>query len=184
MPLDFASQFQASFRVLWMIAVGIVGDPATADDVVQEAALLGLEKQDQFKPGTNFRAWMAQIVRFVAANQARKLRRVRTSNLETEAETVEQPRGTIDLRLGDHGELPVDQPFLDDEIIKALNSVSDVARACLLLRTLEDMEYTEIAKLLGIPEGTAMSHVHRTRQYLREHLAGHAPVMAGRRQNS
>jgi RNA polymerase sigma-70 factor (ECF subfamily) len=182
-PLDFAGEFQASFRVLWMIAVGIVQDPATAEDVVQEAAVLALEKLDQFKPGTNFRAWMAQMVRFVALNQARKRKRLRTSSLETEAETLPHPASYGDLRLGNRGELPTDQPYFDDQVIRALNSVSEVARACLLLRTLEHLEYSEIARLLDIPEGTAMSHVHRTRQQLREQLADHAPMLAARRQS-
>src|SRR5213079_264175 len=82
------------------------------------------------------------------------------------------------LRLGRHGELPADQAFFDDHVTKALNSVSDVARACLLLRTIEQMEYSEISRLLQIPEGTAMSHVHRARQHLRERLADKFPNMA------
>jgi RNA polymerase sigma-70 factor (ECF subfamily) len=52
-----------------------------------------------------------------------------------------------------------------------LGDVGEVARACLLLRTLEGLEYAEISRLLEIPEGTAMSHVHRTRRYLRDRLA-------------
>jgi RNA polymerase sigma-70 factor (ECF subfamily) len=55
--------------------------------------------------------------------------------------------------------------------MRALRGVSEVARACLLLRTLEGMPYARISELLQIPEGTAMSHVHRTRQFLRERLA-------------
>jgi RNA polymerase sigma-70 factor (ECF subfamily) len=53
----------------------------------------------------------------------------------------------------------------------ALVEVGEVPRACILLRTVEGLAYPEIAKLLGIPEGTAMSHVHRTRQLLRTRLA-------------
>ena len=62
--------------------------------------------------------------------------------------------------------------------MRALNSVSDIARACLLLRTIEQMEYAEISRLLAIPEGTAMSHVHRARQHLRERLADKYPKMS------
>jgi len=39
------------------------------------------------------------------------------------------------------------------------------------------MEYSEISKVLQIPEGTAMSHVHRARQHLRERLADKYPNM-------
>src|SRR5687767_10462184 len=155
-PLDFAAQFEASFRTLWLVAVGITGDRGGAEDVVQEAALLALGKLDKFEPGTNFRAWMAQMVRYVALNHARKRQKHRASALGPELEetgSIASSHNESALRLGRHGELPADQAFFDDHVIKALNSVSDVARACLLLRTIEQMEYAEISKLLQIPEG-------------------------------
>jgi RNA polymerase sigma-70 factor (ECF subfamily) len=181
-PLDFSAQFKASFRTLWLVAVGITGDRGGAEDVVQEAALLALGKLDQFEPGTNFRAWMAQMVRYVALNHARKRQKHRASALGPELEETgslasSHPKESA-LRLGRHGELPADQAFFDDHVTKALNSVSDIARACLLLRTIEQMEYSEISKVLQIPEGTAMSHVHRARQHLRERLADKYPNMA------
>jgi len=182
-PLDFAAQFKASFRTLWLVAVGITGDRGSAEDVVQEAALLALGKLDQFEPGTNFRAWMAQMVRYVALNHARKRQKHRASALAPELEETgsisTSPSNESALRLGRHGELPADQAFFDDNVIKALNSVSDIARACLLLRTIEQMEYSEISRVLQNPEGTAMSHVHRARQHLRERLADKYPNMAG-----
>ena len=49
--------------------------------------------------------------------------------------------------------------------------MEETARACLLLRTLQDMPYREIALALDIAEGTAMSHVHRARMAMRERLA-------------
>jgi len=173
-PLDFAAQFNASFRVLWLVAIGIVSDASAAEDVVQEAALLALEKLDQFQPGTNFRAWMAQMVRFVALNHARKRQKHKAVTLEDS--TGRRPLTTEEipapeLHLGNRGQLPPDQAHFDDRLLAALNSVGEIPRSCLLLRTIEQLEYSEIAKVLEIPEGTAMSHVHRTRQYLRERLA-------------
>ena len=73
----------------------------------------------------------------------------------------------------DTRELPADQVHFDDELMLALNSVADTARTCLVLHTLSDMGYPGISKLLGIPEGTAMSLVHRTRKALRDRLSPH-----------
>ncbi len=183
-PLDFSAQFAACFRTLWLVAVGITGDRGGAEDVVQEAAMLALGKLDEFEPGTNFRAWMAQMVRYVALNHARKRQKHRASALGPELEETGSVAASHShesaLRLGRHGELPADQAFFDDHVIKALNSVSDIARACLLLRTIEQMEYSEISRLLQIPEGTAMSHVHRARQHLRERLADKFPNMSAK----
>jgi RNA polymerase sigma-70 factor (ECF subfamily) len=171
---DFAAQFQSSFRVLWLVAVGIIGDASLAEDVVQEAAIIALGKLDQFRTGTNFTAWTSQIVRNVARNRARRERRHHA--------TVTDP-SAIDERPSSLGPTPEasrqgivpggaeEQRRFDDRILRALRDVGEVARACLLLRTLEGLEYAEISRLLEIPEGTAMSHVHRTRRYLRDRLA-------------
>jgi len=55
-------------------------------------------------------------------------------------------------------------------VIQALSQVNDVARTCVLLRIVQQLSYAEIAEILQIPQGTAMSHVHRTKQFLRERL--------------
>ena len=69
---EFAGLFQRASRRLWCVAVGIVGNGAQAEDIVQEAASIALEKLTQFDPHSSFDAWMAQIVRFVAMNERRR----------------------------------------------------------------------------------------------------------------
>lgn len=162
---------------MWLIAVGIVGDATLADDVVQEAAVVAYRKFDQFRSGTNFAAWMAQTVRYVALNEARREHRRAALSLDDDSHGA--PGRSIEAdearRHGDSAEA-ADAPNggtreFSRRVQEALGGISDVARACLLLRTLDGLEYSHIAELLGIPEGTAMSHVHRARQYLRERLA-------------
>jgi RNA polymerase sigma-70 factor (ECF subfamily) len=63
-----------------------------------------------------------------------------------------------------------DQEHFDDAVMRALRQVDETPRACFLLRTLMRSSYREISELLGIPEGTAMSHVHRSRATLRQAL--------------
>jgi RNA polymerase sigma-70 factor (ECF subfamily) len=178
--IDFAAEFERCRRVLWTIAAAIVGRSTNADDVVQEAALLAFQKLKSFQPGTNFRAWMAQMVRFVALNQARRQQKQRATSLDGDAGETQVPMPAapekVGLRLVGKGELPAHQAEFDDRIIAALNTVAPIARACLLLRTIQQLEYSEIAALLEIPEGTAMSHVHRTRIHLRERLSALDPT--------
>lgn len=174
--IDFAAQFQRSFRVLWLIAAGMLGKRDLAEDAIQEAALIALQKFDQFKPGTNFTAWMGQMVRHVALNTARKEQRRKAGNLDQDVSDARSPLARADrpeqLPLGGRGELPADQAHFDDELMEALNSVSDVARSCLLLKIVEGLDYAEISRIMQIPEGTAMSHVHRSRRHLRARLYG------------
>lgn len=172
----FSAQYRDSYHVLWLIAAGTLGNRSMAEDVVQEAALIALGKWEQFTPGTSFTAWMGQVVRHVARNTARKEKRRKAASLSGEnAIEVEDKTSNHDRRgaplVGASGELSRDQEYFDDRVMKALEEVGETARACLLLRTIEGLEYSEISKIVNIPTGTAMSHVHRTRQFLRSKLA-------------
>jgi RNA polymerase sigma-70 factor (ECF subfamily) len=171
-----AHEITAGGRLFWCIAAGVLGSPDHAEDVVQEAAVIGLEKLASFEPGTSFNAWMGQIVRNVALNMARR----RTRAAETgEGELTEQlpapdaepalaqtDAGALTDPAADHGE------HFDDRVLGALRVLTDTARVCLLLRTVLELDYAEIARTLGIPEGTAMSHVHRSRLRMRSLLEG------------
>jgi RNA polymerase sigma-70 factor (ECF subfamily) len=165
---EFIAEFRESFRALWLTAVGIVGDAALADDIVQEAAVVALNKLDQFRQGTSFKAWAGQIVRNVAMNRARSERRRRFASL---GPALDENRPPLRLVTPEPSDQPEPGEVFDGRILAALGDVAELPRACLLLRTVEGLAYPEIASLLGIPEGTAMSHVHRTRQMLRSKLA-------------
>ena len=181
--LEFAARLKESYRVLWIIAVGILRDSDLAEDAVQEAAIIGLQKRDQFTEGTSFTAWMGQMVRNVSLNVFRREKRRRSVSIDAEGMADElhgQSPKLPTLRIGADGMIPADQRHFDDRVMKALAGLSETARTCLLLRTIEEMEYSEISRLLSIPEGTAMSHVHRTRTHLREQLIGYT----GSRQNA
>lgn len=162
---------------MWLIAVGIVHDAALAEDVVQEAAIIAYRKFGQFKPGTNFTAWMAQTVRYVALNESRREQRRTTMSLEHS--DPDEPRSGPLLNSAasaliagtDAANRSAAESLETNERLKAvLQEINPIARACLLLRTVDGLEYSQISNLLGIPEGTAMSHVHRTRKFLRDRL--------------
>jgi RNA polymerase sigma-70 factor (ECF subfamily) len=185
---DFALGFRASFRKLWLIAAAVAPNRELADDIVQEAAVVALGKLDQFEPGTNFAAWMGQMVRYVALNQGRREQRRRGQALDDVAEPRAGPQGDppepATLGLSMRGALPGTQEDFDDRVIAALAKVNQTARACLLLRTMEGLNYAEISELLEIPEGTAMSHVHRTRRFLRERLMPEPKVSGSLEKNA
>ena len=135
--------------------------------------MIGLRKVGEFDPATSFPAWMGGIVRNVARNHARK--RVRRHTSAADPAVLDQSRAER-ARVGAApafdraGSLPADQTDFDDGVMRALEALEDIPRTCLLLRTLGDMPYKEISQLLEIPEGTAMSHVHRSRQAMRAML--------------
>lgn len=156
---EFAARLQEDRRRLWTIAAAILGSPHDADDVVQEASVVAMEKLDQFRRGTSFVAWMGQIVRYVALNQRRKHGRDRSVRLDPDGLTPRSDRS------------PGPGPEFNEAVVEAMRDLEETARTCLLLRIVCDMSYREISAALDIPEGTAMSHVHRSRKALRERLA-------------
>lgn len=166
--VEFCAAFQASFRVLWLIAVGTVREASHADDVIQDAAVVALGKLNEFQPGTNFTAWMGKVVRYVGLNHVRRERKHRATTVDLSTTDGER---TLSGRSYEMKELAPESALFDQRVQRALDDVGDVARTCLLLRTVEGMTYDSISRLLDIPEGTAMSHVHRTRQLLRGRLA-------------
>jgi RNA polymerase sigma-70 factor, ECF subfamily len=180
---SFTALLTRAFSRLWLIAAAISGDRTEADDIVQESALVALRKRSEFVAGTNFMAWMSQIVRLTALNHVRKAGHripvptdpLLLDHLGASGSSISggsSKSGDETAVIGDDGHLALHQTDFDDQVLGALSSVSSVARACLLLRTVQDLSYAEIAKTLQIPEGTAMSHVHRAKQMLRDRLKG------------
>ena len=169
-PAEFAAGFRESSRVLWCVAAGVLGDRSQAEDVLQEAALTALNKLDDFRPGTSFVAWMSQTVRYVALNHRRKHERRRRALLREGGDPIR----------GQGVRLPTEAGF-DDAVQRALDTLGETARTCLLLKTVMELEYTEIADVLGIPAGTAMSHVSRARKTMAKLLAERPPATPVRR---
>jgi RNA polymerase sigma-70 factor (ECF subfamily) len=171
-PDGFAERFKGCSRALWGIAAAIVGDADQAEDVLQEAALIALNKLDGFDPDTAFVAWMGQIVRNVALNHVR--RRARRRAVALSPDHPGRPvfgQGNGAMPIDGRGEIAPDQRSFDDRVLEALQSLDETARACLLLRVVLDLPYREISLALGIRPGTAMSHVCRARRALGVQLA-------------
>ncbi len=91
------------------------------------------------------------------------------------------------LAIADEGSLPPEQiadgKDIGQRIDVALRSINPEQRAVFEMRERKGMEYTDIARLMGVAEGTVKSRLHRARLALRELLSdlrGHfEPSMAG-----
>jgi RNA polymerase sigma-70 factor (ECF subfamily) len=176
-PESFAARFRSVARALWTLAAGVLGDPSEAEDVLQEAFVQALGKLEDFQPGTDFLAWTGKFVRNVALNERRKRARRKTDPADPEwldGDEVRPEGGAgspaAHPAIDELGGLRPDQGAFDDHLVAGLTELSETARACLLLKVVGELGYAEISRALSIPEGTAMSHVHRARVFLRAHL--------------
>jgi len=164
----FAELYTEAYPRLFLVGYGMLGDRGLAEDTVQDAVALALGKLETFTPGTYFTAWLSQFIRHVALNQRRRRRRRFTLSLDHEEAS---PPATSAAPVSTGRLLEDDCGHFDDRVSAALLTLKPVARACLLLRTVAEMDYVEIAQTLDLPQGTAMSHVYRARKALRKQLA-------------
>jgi RNA polymerase sigma factor (sigma-70 family) len=65
------------------------------------------------------------------------------------------------------------------DLQRCLLRLPEDQRVVLLLVSLEDLSYEEVAKITGVPVGTVMSRLSRARSRLRELMDGPAPATAG-----
>lgn len=169
---DFVAAFTRHGPVLWLLAAAWVGR-ADAQDLVQEAARIAWQRREAFTTGTDFAAWLAQIVRHTGANWRRKRR---AENVDPAVLPEPVARDTAPDRPG-LGVVDLDQ--LPDDVAAALQSLPESARAALLLHVVGGLTFQEIATMLEIPANTAMSQARRARLALRAAL-GLEPVAVRR----
>lgn len=164
---EFARKYEAAFGRLWLIAAGAIGDRSAADDIVQESAIIAYKKLHSFRDGTNFEAWASQIVRYCAANHKRKSKGRNTHPIDPATLDLQPQDSNSPELVRSGGEIELEAAF-DDQMLRGLSQLTGDARTCLLLRVVDELSYTDIASLTGIPASTAMSHVHRSKIKLRQ----------------
>ena len=164
---NFAERCRSASTRLACLAAGIIGDRRDAEDIVQQAILIAIEKNNEFESESHFLGWLAGIVRNCALNHRRKSARRKTQPTDP-ADMVVGAVGTITSPVNrETGTLKAFQGSFDDRMRSALQQITPKARSCLLLRTVEGLDYKEISILMDMPEGTAMNLVHRSKKKLR-----------------
>ena len=59
----------------------------------------------------------------------------------------------------------------NSQVVAALDQLALHYKTVIVLRDVEDLDYQQIAQIVGVPIGTVKSRVHRGRLALRKHLA-------------
>jgi RNA polymerase sigma-70 factor, ECF subfamily len=158
------------FDRLYNFAHWLTQDRQEAEDLVQETFAKALKGFRSFQPGTNFRAWIYQILRNTFLTSRAGLKSSATVSLELESDqqtlpTANQTPESILLQRSDK-----------QLVHEALRRLPVPYREVLLLCEFEEMSYQEISATLAIPMGTVMSRLSRARRALRDtvqELQGH-----------
>lgn len=168
---DFADTYIKIVPRLATIAVAIIGSEIDAEDIVQNAFSIALQKDQAFETEMQFSAWISVVVRNCALNHRRKL--IRRKTYATDPFTMQPVASPVLSQAIDSitGELVPLQCEFDDQLVSVLNTMSAKARCCLMLRTVQEFSYKEISGFMGISQGVAMSLVYRSKNQLREKLS-------------
>ena len=147
----------------------LTGDAWAADDLVQDTLERACRKWLLWRTGSNLRAWLFTLMHNLFANHARSLSRRGGSGVQVDADDA-----ASELRAPDAGnDLALD-------LQRCLMRLPAEQRAVLLLVSLEDLSYEEVASVLAVPVGTVMSRLSRARSRLRELLDEPAAEPANR----
>ena len=148
-------------------ARALIHNHELADDLVQDTLERALNHVDRFRAGTDLRAWLFAIMHNVFANQARK-RSVRAVHVSVD--DTGDLTGLEEHELAVHTDATRSLQMRD--LDHALQRLSAPYREVILLVSLEEMSYADVASALCIPVGTVTSRLSRGREQLRELLAG------------
>jgi len=146
--------------------LGDKGDRATAEDLAQETFVKAYLKLAAFDTTRRLSSWLFRIAHNTAIDTLRRSRVALVS--------VDDP--AADPEIQDHMPSPsmppdpVEAEALGRAIDQALGALRYEYRVAVMLRYEEGLPFEEIAQVLGVPEVTARSFVHRARKQLAELL--------------
>jgi RNA polymerase sigma-70 factor (ECF subfamily) len=150
----------------------MTGDWAMAEDLAQEAFLKAFRNLSAFDATRRLSSWLFRIAHNTAVDALRRstgsdLRIVATAADDSDPAAPSTPAGPD----------PVEREALGRALDDALGRLRPDYRSAVVLRYDEGLSFDEIGHVLGVPEVTARSHVHRARKELARYLteAGWAP---------
>ena len=146
----------------------LTGDSVQAEDLSQEVFLKIFRGLSSFRGESSFSTYIYRVAANTAIDALRR-REAPTVSLSAENEEGEE----FELALPDPGPLPVE--LLESRerrqaIRAAIDALPEHHRTVILLRELDGMSYQDIAKVMGLTEGTVKSRINRARARLRQLL--------------
>jgi RNA polymerase sigma-70 factor (ECF subfamily) len=159
-------------EVLLRVAGSLTRRPVDAEDLVQETLLRAYRSIGTFD-GAYPRAWLLTILRNANLNANR---RRRPELLDDQDAAFERLAATGGAGAETPEEIVTGEAF-DGAVSQALAALPERFRQVVELVDVDGLSYAEASRVLGIPEGTVMSRLHRARGRMRHRLvaAGLAP---------
>ena len=168
----FDAEAMRHLDALYAFALKLTRARDEAEDLVSDTMLRAIQRWEQYRLGTNIRAWLFTILYHAFVSRKRRVDAREVQPLEDEEgrmvfEAVGEtdPEGTFY------------DSFLDEEIVGAIQALPEEYRHAVVMSDLHGLKNAEIAGVLGVPEGTVKSRLFRGRRILQGQLRGYAEEM-------
>lgn len=163
-PAALATLYRRHAPPLLGYLTKLLGEPAEAEDVLQETFVRLFEGRGRYHGRGRFRAWLFTVATRLARDRQRQTRRRRDLDAAAIDELIHGSRSdpTERIRYQD----------LSRRIDAALLDLPPAYAATFHLRVRESFSYEEIADMAGEPEGTLRSRVHHALRRVRQALEG------------
>ena len=168
----FEREALAHLDALYGFALKLARSRDDAEDLVSDTLLRALERWEQYRLGTNIRAWLFTILYRVFVSRRR---RIDAREVPAGDGADGRPRHEAVGEADPEGRFY--DSFLDEEVTRAIDALPEEYRSAVVLSDVHELRDAEIADILGVPEGTVKSRLFRGRRILQRKLAGYAVDM-------
>ena len=143
-------------------ARSLAGNPADADDLVQDTVERALKRLSTFETGTRLDSWMYRIAQniWIDRRRAAKVRDAVSGD------------GELEHIAGAGGEAAAEAHVEVGRLGRAMAALPDEQRAAVALVLIEGMSYRDASAVLGVPQGTLTSRLARGRAALVQAVMG------------
>ena len=165
----WAELVRTHHRRVYAMCYRFTGNPADAEDLTQDVFLKIYSNLTSFDTTRgSLQVWITTMTRNLLVDNFRRTRNQRsTDSLDAGWDETDELKPVDRLQaLGPSPHEKAAQKELAKMVQGALAKVSVELREAVILRDLQDMDYKEIAQVLGIPEGTVKSRISRGRAEL------------------
>lgn len=170
-PADQHDAYQrlvvAEIPIMLRVALSLTPQPADAHDLVQDTLLRAWRSFDTFD-GKHPRAWLLTILRNAHRNSVRTRRPDPVDPAALPAGPA-TPSAEETAQLGEW----------DQAVAAGLSALKPDVRRLVLLVDVDGLSYAEAAAVLGIPEGTVMSRLHRARKKIKARVEAQRASLPG-----
>ena len=175
---------------LYNVSLRIVGNRDDAAEITQDALLKVIEHIGDYNGQCAISTWMIRITMNLSISHLRKRRLRLTTSLDGTSgdgsggasggdqgtalrEQISGPAELSPVARVEHHEMLT-------QLHKAMRQLDEEYRSILVLRDLQDMDYSDIAHVLEIPVGTVKSRLFRARLALRQKMQKLCPAVMGK----